>query len=732
MGADMKKLSSYLWDFWGGAAAMLVALPSAIAFGVTVYAPLGESYAAIGAIAGITGVVVLGIIASILGGAKRLISAPCAPAAAVLSAFVIEYIHKGISTELLVIMLLMVGLMGGLFQILFGLIGIGKAIKYMPYPVVSGYLSGVGLYIIASQTPKFLGLSEENTFLESVITPSLWDYQSILIGSVTIVLMVVIPRFLTFFPSVIVALLGGVASYSILAFFDPSLWILEANPLIIGSIGGGTLGSGIIRVSDSVSQMSINHVILLLTPSLTLAVLLSIDTLKTCVIMDAMTRSNHNPNKELIAQGIGNVSSSLCGGMPGAGTMGATLVNLSSGGIGRLSGVFESILALIAFLALGSLIAWVPISSLAGILIVIGIRMIDLQSFTFLKSSATMLDFLVIVTVVTTALSVSLIMASAVGVVLAILLFVREQIGTTIIHARFHGNEMFSKQVRIQDEVDILKEKGKYTIIYELQGSLFFGTANQLYATLEKDFLHKKYMILDMRRVQSVDLTAAHTLLLIKDIMHDKGGYLILSHLPSKLPTGQDMEAYLDQIGLIRHHSPVKVFADIDDAIEWVEDEILRHEIYPNQDDASLDLGDFEVFEGRNEDTISDIRRLMKRAHYKPNEAVFSIGSEGQDLYFIRRGKVRIVLPIAEQQNFHLRTIGKGNFFGEFGFLEGGERYANAIAETDVDVYILPRESFDEFAKQHHKAAFILMESLAAVLVNRLRITSAELGAHDT
>ncbi len=732
MDAKVKKISSYLGDFWGGAAAMLVALPSAIAFGVTVYAPLGESYAAIGAVAGIIGVIVLGTIAALLGGAKRLISAPCAPAAAVLSAFVIEYTSQGIPTDLLIVMLIMVGMIGGLIQILFGLMGIGKAIKYMPYPVVSGYLSGVGLYIIASQTPKFLGVLDQSDFFESVTTPWLWDYQSIGIGSVTILLMILSPRFFKFFPSVIIALLGGVITYSAFAYFDPSLWVMEGNALVIGSVGSGSLSEGMIHTFSFLDQMNWNHLLLLLTPSLTLAVLLSIDTLKTCVIMDAMTRSNHNPNKELIAQGVGNVSSSMCGGMPGAGTMGATLVNLSSGGVGRLSGVVEGLLALITFLLLGSLIAWVPIASLAGILIVIGIRMIDFRSVSFLKSSSTVLDFMVIMTVVTTALSVSLIMASAVGVIMAILLFMREQIGTTIVHARFHGNEMFSKQVRIQDEMEILQEKGKYTIIYELQGSLFFGTANQLYTTLEKDLLSKKYIILDLRRVQSVDLTAAHTLLLIKDILHDKGGYLILSHIPSKLPTGQDMEAYFNQVGLIKHHSPVKLFSDIDDAIEWVEDEILRNETYPDSSDVSLELGDFEVFKGRNEDTIADIRRLMKREHYKPYEAIFSIGNEGQDLYFIRRGKVRIVLPIAEQQNFHLRTIGKGNFFGEFGFLEGGERYANAIAETEVDVYILSRESFDEFAKQHHKAAFVLMESLAEVLVNRLRITSAELGAHDT
>lgn len=710
---------------------MLVALPSAIAFGVTVYAPLGGSYAAMGAIAGIIGVVMIGIIAALLGGTTRLISAPCAPAAAVLSAFVIEYSTRGIGSDTLLLMIIMLGLLAGVMQIIFGVIGLGRLIKYMPYPVVSGYLSGVGLYIIASQTPKFLGAPKESHFWDSVLMPALWQWQSITIGAITVLSMLLAPRFVNSIPAVIIGLLCGVAAYFGIALFDTSMLNITNNNLVIGSLGGGGLTDGFLERAFALKNFSFDSLTLLFMPALTLAVLLSIDTLKTCVVLDALTRTNHHSNKELLAQGAANISSAIAGGMPGAGTMGATLVNISSGATSKFSGVFEGVLALAAFLLLGSLIAWVPIASLAAILIVIGFRMIDRHSFSFLRSRSTVLDFFVIAAVVTTALSVSLITASAVGVALAIFLFIKEQISATILHSRLNGNEVFSKQVRVQDEVDILQEKGNCSVIYELQGSLFFGTANQLYSILENDLKTKTYIILDMKRVQSVDLTAAHILLQIKDILHDKGGFLILSHIPIKLPTGQDMEDYFNQVGLIRHHSPVKVFADVDDAIEWVENKIIESQTFETKNEEMLQLQDFELFDGRHEDTIADLQAQMQSKSYKAGEIIFATGDTQRDLFLIRRGSVRIMLKVREEQNFHLRSMGKGNFFGEFGFLDGGGRYADAIADSDVDLFVISREAFDEFAQYHKKAALMFVEGLATILVNRLRITSTELGAHD-
>ena len=148
-------------DFWGGIAAMMVALPAAIAFGVTIYSAVAPSHAALGALAGIVGATVIGLIASTLGGTDRLISAPCAPAAAVLAAFAIELVRQGVASSVIVLLMIMLGVIAGLIQILLGFVGIGRLIRYIPYPVVSGYLSAVGLIIIGSQIPRFVGAAPD-------------------------------------------------------------------------------------------------------------------------------------------------------------------------------------------------------------------------------------------------------------------------------------------------------------------------------------------------------------------------------------------------------------------------------------------------------------------------------------------------------------------------------------------------------------------------------------------
>ena len=194
-----------------------------------------------------------------------------------------------------------------------------------------------------------------------------------------------------------------------------------------------------------------------------LALLLSIDTLKTAVVLDTMTRSRHDSNRELVAQGLGNVASACAGGMPGAGQMGATLVNLASGGQTRVSGVIEGILCLIAFLALGSFIAWIPVAALAGILIVVGVRMIDRHSFHLLQSPWTLLDFIVIVAVVAVAVGYSLIAASGVGIALAMFLFIREQLSSTVIRRKVEGGNRSSKRIRLRHDMELLNNCLLYT-----------------------------------------------------------------------------------------------------------------------------------------------------------------------------------------------------------------------------------------------------------------------------
>lgn len=715
-------------DFWGGLAAMLVALPSAIAFGVTIYSPLGASYAAQGALAGILGVTALGLIAPVLGGTNRLITAPCAPAAAVLAAFALESMHNGGDLPAVILMLSVLGLMAGLLQIFFGAVRLGRLIEYMPYPVVSGYLSGVGLYIIAGQVPKFLGVPKGMHFWESLASPAVWQWQGMVVGAVTIAVMLGAPRITKLVPAAILGLLAGVLAYFGLGLADPALLTLEGNPFVVGSLGGG--GSFTDAMASrwyAMGSVGLDQIMHIAVPALTLAVLLSIDTLKTCVVLDALTRSRHKSNRELIGQGLGNVASAVIGGIPGAGTMGATLVNISSGAVSRYSGVFEGVLALVAFLVLGAMISWVPVAALAAILMVIGVRMIDRHSFQFLKQRSTILDFAVIAAVVTTALTVSLIAASGVGIVLAVFLFVREQIGGTIVRRKLRCNETFSKRIRTHEEMEILMASGERGVVIELQGSLFFGTTNQLYSALEPELKTRDYVILDMRRVQSVDVTAAHMLDQVKDMLTEHHGFLIFSQLPQNLPSGRDMQQYFDQVGLVRPESPVRVFGELDEALEWVEDRILEDALCELGEQEALALYEIELFKGRKEQTLVALEQRMEKRTYKAGDKIFKRGDTGDELFLIRKGAVRIMLPLSEKQSHHLGTFGRGSFFGEMAFLDGDVRSADAVAFSDTELYVLSRKTFDAVAEEHKKLALGLMEGLASVLASRLRYTNAEL-----
>jgi SulP family sulfate permease len=223
------KSENLLGDLWGGTAAMLVALPSAIAFGVTIYSALGAQFGAQGAVAGILGTVALGLLAPLFGGTNRLISAPCAPAAAILSAFAIDHMSRGGSPELGLLLLALMGLMAGGLQLLMGALKLGRLIKYMPYPVVSGYLSGVGMIIIASQLPRFLGLPKGTGFWGALTQPTAWLWQGIVVGGATIVVMLAAPRMTKKVPAPVLGLGAGIVTYVALGLADPALLTLDGN-----------------------------------------------------------------------------------------------------------------------------------------------------------------------------------------------------------------------------------------------------------------------------------------------------------------------------------------------------------------------------------------------------------------------------------------------------------------------------------------------------------------------
>lgn len=728
--AATKPAAGLTGDLWGGLAAMLVALPSAIAFGVTIYAPLGGGYAAQGAVAGILGATVLGLVATAFGGTQRLISAPCAPAAAVLSALAITFTQQELPPELVLLMLGMVGLLAGLIQIALGSVGVGRLIKYIPYPVVSGYLSAVGLIIIGSQIPKLLGSPAGTDLLTALAHPGAWSWQAIVVGATVIATMALAPLVSAAVPGAIVGLIAGVGGYLVLGVVNPALMTTTSNPLLIGQIAVGDINPLHTMASywNLLGGLGLQTLLNVLAPALTLAVLLSIDTLKTCVVLDAMTNSSHDPNRELVGQGLGNMASAMVGGISGAGTMGASLVNLSSGGATRRSGLVAGGLSLIAFVTLTPLIAWLPVSALAGILIVIGARMIDRHSMQFFFTPTTRLDFVVIVLVILTALFVNLIAASGVGVALAILLFIREQTRSSVVRNRIEGKDFFSERARNRNEPQEATIETDSLVVFELQGSLFFGTANQLHAALEPETTTRKYVILSMRRVQSLDVTATHVLEQIKNRLEENNAYLVFCDIPKGLPSGLKMKRFLKDTGVVRPTNKAFAFRQLDDALEWVEAQ-GRQPAQPPEDDTPLALQDMPLMALQNSQAVTALESMLSTRTVKAGKKIYKAGVADTDLLFIRRGVVKVSVPIRGKEQYHLVTVVKGATLGSMGFLAHEGQSAEALAVTDVDLYALPAAGFSILAEQHPALALAISQHLTQQLANYLRVSLAEIQA---
>ena len=730
--AALPASNKFEWsDAWGGMAAMLVALPSAIAFGVAMYAPLGPGFAGAGALAGILGTVAIGLLAPALGGAPRLISAPCAPAAAVMAALCVRLLGEGSSPAGVVVSLALVGLLSGVLQAVYGALGGGRLIKYIPYPVVTGYMSGVGLLIILKQIVPFLGLAKSAEPLSGLISPGAWQWPAVFVALVTVVVTVAAPRFTKRIPAAILGLAAGIAAHLAAGLLRPQLLALDANPFIIGAISTspGAVFESVVSNFSALRLLGSREIYMLLGPALTLSVLLSIDTLKTCVITDSLVRSRHNSNRELTGQGAGNIASALLGGMPGAGTLGATMVSLASGGKTRAAGMIEGALALLTALVLGSAIGRIPLAALAGILAVVGARMIDRSSVRLALRRSTMLDFAVILSVTGTALAVDLIAAAGVGIALSILLFIREQMNITVVRRKATGAEMSSKQQRLPKEREVLAARGAETLIVELQGSLFFGTTDQLFSEIEGEMRSCRRLILDMRRVTSVDFTAVHMLEQVGEMLRERGGTLVFSHLPQSLPTGRDLLTYFKHLGLTHHEGGGRVFETLHDALEWSEDRALDEaDIERPAAGELLDLSEIEFLRETDPASLAGLRAVFKELRVEAGKPIFLRKGEGNELFLIRRGRVRIVLPLKDtHRQHHLAVFGPGDFFGEVAFLARTPRTADALALSDTDLYVIGRDAFDVISRRDPAISAAFFQRLSTVEALRLRDADREL-----
>jgi Sulfate permease and related transporters (MFS superfamily) len=400
-------ISNLRGDFFGGLTAGVVALPLALAFGLQ---------SGMGAIAGLYGAIAIGMIAAWFGGTPTQISGPTGPMTVVSAVVISTAIQaNGGSLEAAMGTIIAIFLLAGVFQILLGVFKIGQYIRYMPYPVVSGFMSGIGVIIIVLQIFPFLGHNSPKEILHifSELPSIIHDINTASVGLAlaTIATIYIFPRLTKLIPSALVALIGLTLVST----------LMQLDVKIIGDIPEGLPALKI----DTIFNIDLSNPMLLIIPALTLAALGTIDSLLTSIVADNMTKTQHNSNKELIGQGLGNIGAAMIGGIPGAGATMRTVVNINSGGKTRLSGVIHSFALLIVLLGAGAYARLIPLPVLAGILITVGIGIIDYKGFKHILH-VPKTDSIVMLVVLVMTVFVDLLQAVAVGMVFASVLFMKK------------------------------------------------------------------------------------------------------------------------------------------------------------------------------------------------------------------------------------------------------------------------------------------------------------------
>ena len=496
-------------DVLGGLTAAVVALPLALAFGNAALGPGGAIY-------GLYGAVVVGFLAALFGGTPAQVSGPTGPMSVTVAGVVASLAAVGVPRDLsageILPLVMAAVVIGGLFQILFGILRLGKYITLVPYSVVSGFMSGIGVIIITLQIGPLLGISTRGGVLESLST-LVNNFEpngaAIAVALMTLAIVFLTPRKISqWVPSPLLALLI-VTPLSILLFGDSSLDRIGAIPE-----GGLAL---------SLPDPSFNNFFpIILKAGLVLAVLGAIDSLLTSLVADNISQTRHNSDRELIGQGIGNAVAGIFTGLPGAGATMRTVINVKSGGSTPISGMVHSIVLLLVLVGAGPLAAQIPTALLAGILIKVGLDIIDwgflLRAHRLSLKTASVMYGVLLMTVFW-----DLIWAVLVGVFVANMLTI-DSITETQLEGMDADNPFDSESNNNaanaqlpSDEKALLDRCAGEVMLFRLKGPLSFGAAKGI---TERMMLVRNYkvLILDITDVPRLGVTAT---LAIEDMVQE-------------------------------------------------------------------------------------------------------------------------------------------------------------------------------------------------------------------
>jgi len=504
-------------DIISGIIVAIIALPLSIALALA---------SGVGPEEGLYTAIVAGFVISLLGGSTVQIAGPTAAFATIVAGIVAKNGMAGLAAATL---------LAGIFLILMGVFKLGSLIKYIPYTITTGFTSGIALTILIGQMKDFFGVVyqggekpvETMEKVEAFIhNASSINLQAVIVGLVSLAILIVWPYISKKIPGSLIAVIVGVFMVK----------LLDMEVFTIGDLYSVSSAPPKFQMP----QISLETVRNILPDAFTIAILAAIESLLSCVVADGMTNSKHRSNAELVAQGAGNMASALFGGIPATGAIARTAANIKNGGTTPIAGMVHAIVLLLILVILMPFAAFIPMPTIAAILFVVAYNMCQWRAFVQLVKTAPKSDIAVLVITFVLTVVFDLVIAIEVGFVLACLLFMKRMSDETGVVGWKYPQED-------TDDSEKLKVLPKEVRVYEITGPLFFGAADSIAKISAKEFT--KCIIIRMRSVPAIDVTAMNALTELYERCNKKGIRIIFSHVNGQPMRVMEKAGFAQKIG---------------------------------------------------------------------------------------------------------------------------------------------------------------------------------------
>ena len=718
--------SSLRDDLLGAFVSVSLAIPLAMGYGMFAFTALGDSYFAHGALAGLYAAITAGVVCVLLGDRTTTVYAPRVTTTFLLGALLYHLVHSDAevlrgNVNLIVLAFFSIIFLGGVFQALFGLVRLGSLIRFTPHPVMAGLQNAAAALLFLVQLGDVCGFDHNIPF--NAVFGHLAEVKplSLAVAVVTFVVMWKACVITTKIPPLLVGLSIGTVLYFVLvlAGFGAQLGPVIGLPVAVESPTPYRAIGDLSHLGDFAELLPF-----IVSGAFALALVAAMDALLCAKIVMPADAKKVDGDRLLMRLGVGNVLSACFGGITSGINIGPSLANRAFGAKTSLSVLINAAILLLMSSVLFPVVSYIPRVVLSATIMVIAVQHVDPWSIDLVRRIRTsasrqrglmLLDLLVVAVVAALSVTINIALAVFLGIVIAIALFV-VRMSRSNIRRRYNCDKIHSRKARTPEEAALLERRGGDILVLELQGVLFFGSAEMLGDDTERaSAAGMRTIILDLRRVTEIDATGARMLSDIQTSLARKSQHLALA-----LAKNSQTAARLSEAGIIEAIGTGCVFEDIDRAIEWAEDELIRTDAKDTKSDE-IPLASVDLLSTLTSTEREVIERHTRRETFPRGKIIFREGDPGQELFIVTKGRASAYLKQINGGEIRLATFAPGTIFGELATLDAGPRSASVVADDDVVCYVLSDQQFAVLAKDAPSVAIKLLSGLGRELSRRLR-----------